>query len=114
MSDIPPPPPGFNPSTPPPYGQTPPPGYQPYGGPMNMAPKTSGKAIAALVCGLVGILCFGIILGVVALVLGLSAKKEIESSGGQLTGGGMATAGIVLGVIGIAFWVIYIFAVVAN
>jgi hypothetical protein len=128
MSDAPPPPPGFpeqgNSSTPPPgfppsgpppaYQQPappfsptgPPPGYAAYGSPGSFgAPKTSSKAIASLVCGIVGLLCFGIILGPVALGLGLSAKKEIESSNGAVTGGGMATAGIVLGVLAIVAFI---------
>jgi hypothetical protein len=119
MSDAPPPPPGFpEPGTPsnppggwqpnpPPFSPTgPPPGYAPYGSPGTFGPpKTSGKAIASLVCGIVGLLCFGIILGPVALGLGLSAKREIESSNGSITGSGMATAGIVLGVLAIVAFV---------
>ena len=130
MSDAPPPPPGFpepgnssnpppGPSGPPPAYQQPapppftptgpPPGYTAYGTPGTFGPpKASGKAIASLVCGIVGLLCFGIILGAVALGLGLSAKKEIESSNGSVTGGGMATAGIVLGVISIIGWIGFI------
>jgi hypothetical protein len=61
-----------------------------------------------LVCGIVGLLCFGIILGAVALGLGLSAKKDIERSNGSVTGGGMATAGIVLGAISIVAWIGFI------
>jgi hypothetical protein len=136
MSDAPPPPPwpsepgnssnpppgpsqqGFPPSGPPPAYQQPappfsptgpPPGYTAYGSPGAFGPpKTSGKAIASLVCGIVGLLCFGIILGPVALGLGLSAKKDIGASNGSVTGGGMATAGIVLGVLSIVAWVGFI------
>ena len=105
MSDTPPPPPPPPPGFPP---AGPPPGYTPYGAgmPMGAAPKNSGKAIASLVCGIVSLLCFGMILGLVAIGLSISAKKDIESSNGTLTGGGMATAGLVTGILGAVGWVL--------
>jgi hypothetical protein len=69
-------------------------------------PHTDGGAIAALVCGLVGLLCF--IPAVVAIVLGASARGRIDRSNGQLTGRGMATAGMVLGIVWIALSVVFI------
>ena len=115
----PPPPPGGPPPpygaptyTPPPGGNPPPYGYpQPY--PPTYAPgqppspghaaagPTSGKAIGSLVAGIVGLflVAFGLILGAVAVGLGVAAQREIDASGGRLTGKGFATAGIVLGVI---------------
>jgi hypothetical protein len=51
------------------------------------------------IAGLLGV-CFyglGLIAGIVGLVLGYVAKREIRGSGGRLEGSGMATAGIVLG-----------------
>jgi Domain of unknown function (DUF4190) len=89
--DAPPPPP------PPQYGAPVP----PYGAPTG----TNQKAIWSLVCGIVGIICCGLI-SIVALFLGLSARKEIESSGQG--GGGLATAGIVLGGLGIVWLVVSI------
>jgi prepilin-type processing-associated H-X9-DG protein len=63
-------------------------------------PKTSGLAIVALVCGLLGVCTLGIgaILGI---VLGAVASSQIKKSGGQVTGRGMAIAGIILGVLSI-------------
>lgn len=58
-----------------------------------------------MILGIVGLLCCGV-LGVVALILGVIAKREINESNGTQTGGGQATAGIVLGVISIAFLVL--------
>lgn len=52
-------------------------------------PSTSGKAIAALVLGLVGV-------PIVAFVLGILALRDINRSMGQLTGRWMAIVGIVL------------------
>ena len=57
----------------------------------------------------VGSLCFGMILGLVALILGLNARRQIAESQGRLTGDGMAIAGIVLGIVDIAFWALFIF-----
>jgi hypothetical protein len=69
------------------------PGYSP-----PPAPKTSGKAIAALVLGLVWV--YGIT-SVLAIVFAVLAKRDIRDSNGWVTGGGMATAGLVLGIIGV-------------
>jgi hypothetical protein len=84
----------------PPYPQPYPPhayGYPP-------PPRTNGAAIGALVCALVGAGSFG--LGSVAsIVLGHTARKQIRERGDQ--GGGMATAGLVIGYLGLAFWILF-------
>lgn len=81
---------------------TPPPSYyanQPY--PYAPARPTNGLAIASLVLGLVW--CFG--LGsLLAVIFGHVAKRQIKESGGAQTGGGMATAGLVLGWLGLAMF----------
>ena len=71
--------------------------------------QTSGKAIAALVLSLLGI-------SILAVIFGHSASSEIKRSGGRLGGGGMATAGIVLGWLGMVGWVFYwiAFAAIFN
>lgn len=104
-----------------PYGQ---PGYgqQPYGQPgygygYPAAPKQDGQALAAMI---VGILALALSCGYgcslvgapVALFLGLSARKRIDASNGQLGGRGMAQAGFVMGVIGTILLVLAIVAVV--
>ena len=91
-------------------GQPPPPGLtQPQeqaGYPAQYAPAspTNSSAIASMVCGIVGLTFCPLVLSVVALVLGYSARKSIRASGGHQQGGGMATAGIVTGWIGIVLW----------
>ena len=122
---------GWPPSTPPPYGQPygPPPQYghppppvgehgqqysptsfpQQYGGPAYGQPpygyphgvppgadRTNGMAIASMVLGILWLYWIGSIL---ALVFGYIAKKQIRERGES--GEGMATAGIVLGWIGV-------------
>ena len=68
-------------------------------------PRTNGFAIASLVLGIVWIYWIGSIL---ALVFGYVAKGQIAKSNGWQTGGGMATAGIVLGWIGVGVLVLVI------
>jgi len=82
-----------------------PPGYQPYGVPL--AHGTNGLAIASLVLGIIWIYWIG---SVLALVFGYVARRQIDASGGRQTGRGMATAGIVLGWIGVAAFVLTVAA----
>ena len=63
-------------------------------------PPTSGKAIGSLICGLFG---FFLPASIVAVVLGHLSLSEIRKSAGRLKGQGLATAGLVLGYMGIAF-----------
>jgi hypothetical protein len=70
------------------------------------AAGTNKKAIWSLVLGIVGLLCCGFFAGIPAIILGNIAKKEIATSGEG--GSGLATAGLVLGVIAIIWGVIYL------
>jgi type IV pilus assembly protein PilA len=65
--------------------------------------ETSGKAIASLVCGVLGFVILPIILAIPAIVLGHLSLSEIKKSAGRIKGQGMAIAGLVLGYVGIAF-----------
>jgi len=84
----------------PPQAQFPPPSpaYY-YAPPAGQKQSTNGFAIASMVLGIVWIYWIGSIL---ALVFGYIAKRQIAESNGRESGGGMATAGIVLGWIGAA------------
>jgi Domain of unknown function (DUF4190) len=68
-------------------------------------PATSGFAIVSLILGLVG----G---GILAVVFGHLAKREIRQTGKQ--GSGMATAGLWLGYITSAFWILIWIAVIGG
>ena len=68
-----------------------PPAYPP------AVPQTSTMAIVSLVSGIASWLVLPTIGAVVAVVTGHMARNEIRQSGGQLTGDGLATAGLVLG-----------------
>ena len=88
------------------------------GGYAAAAPRTSGMAIAALVVSIVaavGIFCYGIlgvILGAVALFLGLRARREIRASGGALGGYGLAQAGWIIGLCAAILGALYFIIVV--
>lgn len=93
-----------------PWQAQPPPPPPPVPQAVYVQTKTNGFAIAALVLGIVWVYWVGSIL---ALVFGYVAKSQIERSGGRESGLGMATAGIVLGWIGVgillAFLVLILF-----
>ncbi|HET7688938.1 MAG TPA: DUF4190 domain-containing protein [Nocardioidaceae bacterium] len=112
------PPPGYGPTPPPPpppgYGQQQPygqpgygqPGYNPYGQPafnpygqQYVVPADHPKATTAMILGILGLVCCGV-LAPFAWVIGGRALKEIDSSMGRLGGRGQAQAGRVLGIIG--------------
>ena len=76
-------------------------------------PSTPGSATAALILGICALVICPLICGPLAIVYGNKAKSEINSSNGNLGGAGLATAGIVLGWIGVAFAVIGILLVIA-
>jgi type IV pilus assembly protein PilA len=59
--------------------------------------KTSGMAIASLVCGILNVFP----LSVIAIVLGHISLSQIKKSAGQIQGKGLAIAGLVLGYLGI-------------
>jgi hypothetical protein len=56
-------------------------------------------ALAAVICGVLGLCLFPF--AIAAIVTGVMGRNQINASGGMKTGGGMATAGIVLGAIGV-------------
>ncbi|MFA9477886.1 DUF4190 domain-containing protein [Phycisphaerales bacterium AB-hyl4] len=70
--------------------------------PPPVAAETSGKAVAALVCSIVGFFTCPIILHVLGIILGNMALGEIRLSHGRLTGEGVARAGVIIGWIGLA------------
>ncbi|CAN5522440.1 hypothetical protein BH20ACT23_BH20ACT23_13500 [soil metagenome] len=75
--------------------------------------KTNGLAIASLVLGILWLWWLG---SVLALIFGYVGKNQIDRSGGQESGRGMAIAGIVLGWIGVGTLtvIILLFAVGAS
>lgn len=67
--------------------------------PMMHPQATSGLAIAGFVCAF---LC-----SILGLILSIMAKSEIAKSNGRLGGEGLATAGIVISIVGMVIGLIY-------
>jgi len=78
--------------------------------PSGVQPPTSGKAIGSLICG---IFFFFLPASVTAVILGHLSLSEIRKSAGRLGGQGLATAGLVLGYVGLAILPILIIAAIA-
>ena len=79
------------------------PGHAPAAG--GLATSTNGLAIASLVLGILWLYWVGSIL---ALVFGYLARRQIAQRQGVQGGRGLATAGIVLGWVGIGFLALFI------
>lgn len=119
MTSPPPPPPGPGPEEPPQPPAQQYPTYEPYGSPGNpygapnpygagapyQAPQpTNGMAIASLVVSIASlVVCCGAA-GVVGAILGHVARKQMRQGRGQ--GEGMALAGIIVGWIGFAIFLL--------
>lgn len=97
--------------------------HRPYPGPVQTVPGhqpaprrpassevTNGLAVASLVCGLMEVFTLGIT-AIPAVILGHVARGQIRRNGER--GDGMATTGLVLGWLGIAFFVLIVVGVAA-
>jgi hypothetical protein len=73
-----------------------------YHGPKINAPG----AVASLVLGIIGMFFCGVIFGPLAIAQASSARRAINSDP-TYGGGGMATAGMVLGIIGLVLFMLY-------
>lgn len=68
--------------------------------------RTSGLAVASLVSGIVGLSMVPLLGSILALILGYMARREIRDRPNELTGDGLALAGIVLGWISVGLAVL--------
>jgi hypothetical protein len=73
------------------YPAVPPPSY---GYPQPPPRPSNGLAIASLVCGIVGLLVFGVVLGPLAVIFG---SVGLSRANRGASGKGMAIAGLVMG-----------------
>ncbi len=82
--------------------------------PTRGVPQTESMAIVSLVLGILSLTVFHFLAGIPAIIVGRSARDKIRAYPQQLTGEGMATAGIVMGWIsvGIICCVALLFVVV--
>ncbi|NEB78843.1 DUF4190 domain-containing protein [Streptomyces sp. SID14478] len=70
--------------------------------------RTNGLAIAGLVCGIVGLFFLSIILGPLAIIFGSVGLRQ------KAGGGGMAKAGIILGVIDVILFIVVMIVAASN
>ncbi|MGH3411654.1 MAG: DUF4190 domain-containing protein [Marmoricola sp.] len=93
--------------------QPPPPQHPGYGYYPPPPPReTSGKAVAALVLGILAFVSCGPFTAIPAIFVGRSAMRDVDASQGRLQGRGMATAGFVLGILGTVLFAILIALVI--
>jgi uncharacterized membrane protein len=67
---------------------------------------TSGLAVASLVLGVGGLVVLPLIGSILAIIFGYMARRDIRQRPDEISGDGVALAGIVTGWIGVAFAVL--------
>lgn len=93
-----------------------------YGYPAAQPPETDQKAVWALVSAIAGFVICPVVLHIVGLVLANQSLEAIRSSGGRLTGDGMANVARILSIVGlvlsaiglVVFLAIAVFGVAAS
>ena len=70
------------------------------------APSTSGAAIVSLIASISAFFIFPILGSIVGIIAGNSAKNDIRNRPYQVTGEGLAQAGIIIGWIGLGLTVL--------
>lgn len=93
-------------AAPPPFHQRAPIGMPTAGMLPSATPPTSGFAVASLVLGIISLVMMPIIASFPAIFFGHIARSDIRRSEGNLSGDGMALAGLITGYLGLAFWVL--------
>jgi len=88
----------------PPFGAS----YPYYQGPV--APSTNGLAIASLVVSIGGLLLLGIVGSILGIIFGHAAQSQIKRAIIPENGWSLATAGLIVGYIGLAYNILLIAA----
>ena len=81
-----------------------------YGAPAVAPQNTQG--IIALVTGILSLICCGFIFGVVAIITGRNGMRLAAE--GRANNGGLAKAGLVLGIIGLVLWALWLVYAIAK
>lgn len=84
-----------------------------HGAVYNPNPPASCEAIASMVCGIIGLLIFGIILGPIAIGLSICAQQKMKNRPNEVGGKCQAQAGLIMGIIAVVVWVIIVIALYA-
>ncbi|AGK99502.1 DUF4190 domain-containing protein [Clostridium pasteurianum] len=80
--------------------------------------KNDNFAVTSMILGIIsvifdlipGINFLGIILAILAIVFAVIGKNKIKNSNGELNGNGMATTGLVLGIIAVVLFILFLVA----
>ena len=77
-----------------------------------VGPKNDGMSIAALVCGISGLMLIGcgvgLIPAILGVVFGILGIKKVDASGGAIKGRGMALAGAICGAVAVGLLLIWL------
>lgn len=71
-------------------------------------PVNEKRAVAALICGIVGLIFFPLVLGAVAIILGVQARGLIRRRPEVYKGENLALAGIILGSVSVVLFVVVV------
>ena len=69
------------------------------------SPPTSGLAIASLILSISAFVALPLVGSIAGVVCGHMARSKLRQSGYASEGNGLALAGVIIGWVGIAFWV---------
>jgi hypothetical protein len=75
--------------------------------------KTSTKAIAAFVLSIAGLIVLPLVCSTLAIVFAVIGRKEIDADP-RLTGRGLATAGLMIGIVGLVLAAIALVVILAT
>ncbi|MBK9981398.1 MAG: DUF4190 domain-containing protein [Saprospiraceae bacterium] len=68
--------------------------------------STEGFAIAGFVIGIVSVLLISLLFGILAIVFSAISLSKIRKYDGLYKGRGLATAGLVMGIVAVSLWVL--------
>lgn len=77
------------------------------------AEQASGRAIAALILGILSLVCMGFVTGIPAIILGRMELNAIKEGKAVCAGEGVAKVGYILGIVGTVLTCLAMFAFVA-
>jgi hypothetical protein len=77
------------------------------GMPRGEKPPASTASVVALVCGV--LMCLGPLTGIPAIIAGFIGRRAMKADPANVGGGGMALAGIILGVLNLLGWTAWFF-----
>jgi hypothetical protein len=75
---------------------------------------TSTMAIVSLVAGILGLSAFPFIGSIIAIFTGMSARGETRANPPRASGDGLATAGIIMGWVGVVLGVVAVLCFVCS